>query len=114
MRICIHPQSGWLQDHLVLETDSPFRIILYWTTLGRLSLPCGGILLRGPEASKHARARILNVEASMFKRYFVAAALATLSLVWVLSAQSDLKATVDKSMKAMGLDSVKSLTLTGE
>jgi len=29
----IRPQPGWLQDHLVLETDRQFRIILYWTAL---------------------------------------------------------------------------------
>jgi glyoxylase-like metal-dependent hydrolase (beta-lactamase superfamily II) len=49
----------------------------------------------------------------MFKRVLIAAGLATV-LVWVLSAQSDLKGTVDKSMKAMGVENVKTLTLTGE
>jgi len=49
----------------------------------------------------------------MFKKVLIAAGLATL-LVWVLSAQSDLKAVVDKSMKAMGVENVKTLTLTGE
>jgi hypothetical protein len=30
----IHPQyPARFQDHLVLETDPPFRIILYWTIL---------------------------------------------------------------------------------
>jgi len=49
----------------------------------------------------------------MFKKSLVAAGLATV-LVWVLSAQSDLKGVVDKSMKAMGVENVKTLTLTGE
>ena len=42
MVICIHPQCALsqppcLQDHLVLETLPPFRIILHWTTLPRFS-----------------------------------------------------------------------------
>ncbi len=49
----------------------------------------------------------------MFKKVLTAAGLATL-LVLVLSAQSDLKSVVDKSMKAMGVENVKTLTLTGE
>jgi glyoxylase-like metal-dependent hydrolase (beta-lactamase superfamily II) len=49
----------------------------------------------------------------MFKKVLIAAGLATL-LVLVLSAQSDLKSVVDKSMKAMGVQDVKTLTLTGE
>ena len=49
----------------------------------------------------------------MFKKVLIAAGLATL-LVWVVSAQSDLKGVVDKSMKAMGVENVKTLTLTGE
>ena len=49
----------------------------------------------------------------MFKKVLIAAGLATV-LVWVLSAQSDLKSVVDKSMKAMGVENVKTLTLTGE
>src|SRR5262249_16103760 len=40
--------------------------------------------------------------------------LATLPLVIALLAQGDLKSTVDKSMKAMGVDNVKTLTITGE
>jgi hypothetical protein len=49
----------------------------------------------------------------MFKKVLIAAGLAT-ALVWVVSAQSDLKAVVDKSMKAMGVENVKTLTLSGE
>ena len=49
----------------------------------------------------------------MFKKVLIAAGLAT-SLVSVLSAQNDLKSVVDKSMKAMGVENVKTLTLTGE
>jgi len=49
----------------------------------------------------------------MFKKVLIAAGLATL-LVLVLSAQSDLKGVVDKSMKAMGVQDVKTLTLIGE
>jgi glyoxylase-like metal-dependent hydrolase (beta-lactamase superfamily II) len=49
----------------------------------------------------------------MFKKFLIAAGLATL-LVWVVSAQSDLKGVVDKSMKAMGVENVKTLTLSGE
>ncbi len=49
----------------------------------------------------------------MFKKVFIAAGLATV-LVWVVSAQSDLKAVVDKSMKAMGVENVKTLTISGE
>ena len=49
----------------------------------------------------------------MFKKVLIAAGLATV-LVWVVSAQSDLKSVVDKSMKAMGVENVKTLTLKGE
>jgi len=49
----------------------------------------------------------------MFKKVLIVAGLATV-LVWVLSAQSDLKSVVDKSMKAMGLENVKALTISGE
>jgi glyoxylase-like metal-dependent hydrolase (beta-lactamase superfamily II) len=49
----------------------------------------------------------------MFKKVLIAAGLATV-LVWVLSAQSDLKGVVDKSMKAMGVENVKTLTISGE
>ena len=49
----------------------------------------------------------------MFKKVLAAAGLATV-LVWVLSAQSDLKGVVDKSMKAMGVENVKTLTISGE
>ena len=49
----------------------------------------------------------------MVKKALIAAGLATL-LVWVVSAQSDLKSVVDKSMKAMGVENVKTLTISGE
>lgn len=49
----------------------------------------------------------------MFKKVFVAAGLA-IGLVWVVFAQSDLKSVVDKSMKAMGVENVKTLTISGE
>ena len=49
----------------------------------------------------------------MFKRVLTAAGLATV-LVWVLAAQSDLKSVVDKSRKAMGVENVKALTISGE
>ena len=49
----------------------------------------------------------------MFKKALIAAGLATM-LVWVLFAQSDLKSVVGKSLKAMGVENVKTLTLTGE
>src|SRR5689334_7180688 len=49
----------------------------------------------------------------MFKKVLVAAGLASL-LVWAVFAQGDLKSVVDKSMKAMGVENVKTLTLTGE
>jgi len=49
----------------------------------------------------------------MFKKVLVAAGLATV-LVWVVSAQSDLKGVVDKSMKAMGVENVRTLTISGE
>jgi glyoxylase-like metal-dependent hydrolase (beta-lactamase superfamily II) len=49
----------------------------------------------------------------MFKKLLIVAGLATV-LVWVLSAQSDLKSVVDKSMKAMGVENVKTLTISGE
>ncbi len=50
----------------------------------------------------------------MFKKALIAAAALATGLVWVLSAQSDLKSVVDKSMKAMGLENVKTLTISGE
>ncbi len=49
----------------------------------------------------------------MFKKILIAAGLATV-LVWVASAQSDLQSVVDKSMKAMGVENVKTLTISGE
>jgi glyoxylase-like metal-dependent hydrolase (beta-lactamase superfamily II) len=50
----------------------------------------------------------------MLKRFTIACGLAALPLVWALYAQNDLKTTVDKSMKAMGVENVKTLTITGE
>src|SRR5207244_8566816 len=50
----------------------------------------------------------------MFKKVLIVTAGLATVLVWVLSAQSDLKSVVDKSMKAMGVENVKTLTLTGE
>jgi hypothetical protein len=42
----IHPQyPARFQDHLVLETDPPFSIILYWTILTGREWICDGILL---------------------------------------------------------------------
>jgi glyoxylase-like metal-dependent hydrolase (beta-lactamase superfamily II) len=49
----------------------------------------------------------------MFKKVLIAAGLATL-FVWVVSAQNDLKSVVDKSMKAMGVENVKTLTITAD
>ncbi|MCU1336163.1 MAG: fold metallo-hydrolase [Bryobacterales bacterium] len=49
----------------------------------------------------------------MFKKVLIAAGLATL-LVWVVSAQSDLKSVIDKSMKAMGVENVKTLVISGD
>ncbi|HSR08192.1 MAG TPA: hypothetical protein VLM42_13650, partial [Bryobacteraceae bacterium] len=49
----------------------------------------------------------------MFKKVLAAAGLATV-LVWALFAQSDLKSVVDKSMKAMGVENVKTLAISGE
>src|SRR4051812_24832507 len=72
----------------------------------------GVILTRGPEPRMRPGALPL-MEASMFKKVLIAAGLATV-LVWVVSAQSDLKSVVDKSMKAMGVENVKTLTLIGE
>ena len=57
------------------------------------------------------RPGLIPVEASMFKKVLTAAGLAAV-LVWVLAAQSDLKSVVDKSMKAMGVENVKTLTIT--
>jgi len=50
----------------------------------------------------------------MFKKVLIAAAALATLLAWVLSAQSDLKSVVGKSMKAMGVENVKTLALTGE
>jgi len=50
----------------------------------------------------------------MFKKVLIAAAGLATVLVWVVSAQSDLKSVVDKSMKAMGVENVKTLTVSGE
>src|SRR6185437_8100229 len=50
----------------------------------------------------------------MFKKMLIAAAGLATVLVWVVSAQNDLKSVVDKSMKAMGVENVKTLTISGE
>src|SRR4030095_5798536 len=50
----------------------------------------------------------------MFKKVLIAAAGLATVLVWAVSAQSDLKSVVDKSMKAMGVENVKTLTISGE
>jgi glyoxylase-like metal-dependent hydrolase (beta-lactamase superfamily II) len=60
------------------------------------------------------RGDLSPVEASMFKKVLIAAAGLATVLVWVVSAQSDLKSVVDKSMKAMGVGNVKTLTISGE
>ena len=49
----------------------------------------------------------------MFKKVLIAAGLAIV-LARALSAQSDLKSVVDKSRKAMGVENVKTLTISGE
>jgi glyoxylase-like metal-dependent hydrolase (beta-lactamase superfamily II) len=50
----------------------------------------------------------------MFKKVLIAGAGLATVLVWVVSAQSDLKSVVDKSMKAMGVENVKTLAISGE
>jgi len=50
----------------------------------------------------------------MFKKFWVAAPVATLAFVWVLSAQSPAQKAIDDAMKAMGVSDVKTLTLWGE
>ena len=50
----------------------------------------------------------------MFKKFMAAAALATLALVWVVSAQSDAQAAINNAMKAMGVTDVKTLTISGQ
>ncbi|MEO8098765.1 MAG: MBL fold metallo-hydrolase [Acidobacteriota bacterium] len=50
----------------------------------------------------------------MFKKLMGVAALATLALVWVVSAQSPVQKVIDDSMKAMGVSDVKTLTIWGE
>src|SRR5678815_4540270 len=50
----------------------------------------------------------------MFKKFLAAAALATLAMVWVLSAQSAAQKALDNAAKAMGVANVKTLTLKGE
>jgi len=49
----------------------------------------------------------------VFKKILAGAGVAAL-LAWALSAQSDAKTEIDKAMKAMGLESVKTLTIMGE
>ena len=50
----------------------------------------------------------------MFKKLWVAAAVAALAMVWALSAQSPAQKAIDDSMKAMGVSDVKTLTIWGE
>jgi len=50
----------------------------------------------------------------MFKKFLSAAALASLAVVWVLSAQSAAQKALDDAAKAMGVANVKTLTLMGE
>ncbi len=51
----------------------------------------------------------------MFKKFWIAGALATLgSMVWMLSAQSPAQKVITDSLKAMGVSDVKTLTLYGE
>lgn len=50
----------------------------------------------------------------MFKKFMAAAALVTLALVWVVSAQSPAQQAINDSAKAMGVADVKTLTIMGE
>ncbi len=50
----------------------------------------------------------------MFKRALVAAALVTLSLVWVISAQNNAQSVIDNSMKAMGIENLKTIMYVGD
>ena len=50
----------------------------------------------------------------MFKKLWVSAAVATVAMVWVLSAQSPAQKVIDDSMKALGVTDAKTLTLWGE
>ena len=50
----------------------------------------------------------------MLKKLWVFAAVATLTLVWTLAAQSPAQKLIDDSLKAMGLTEVKTLTIWGE
>jgi uncharacterized protein (DUF433 family) len=45
----IHPEYARFQDHLVLETDPRFRIILYWTILAVLGGGAGCYSERGAQ-----------------------------------------------------------------
>ncbi|MEP6963328.1 MAG: hypothetical protein ABI995_14700, partial [Acidobacteriota bacterium] len=50
----------------------------------------------------------------MLKKYMAVGALATLALVWVVSAQSPAQKAIGDAMKAMGVSDVKTLTIMGE
>lgn len=50
----------------------------------------------------------------MWKQFSAVGALSTLTLAWVLSAQSPAQKAIDDSIKAMGASDVKTLTLWGE
>ncbi len=50
----------------------------------------------------------------MLKKSLVAALVAAGALVWVLSAQSELQTVVANSMKAMGVEKVRTMTISGE
>src|SRR5690606_9181417 len=50
----------------------------------------------------------------MLKKLSLVAALLTLSLVWVLSAQNAAQSVIENSMKAHGVSDVKTLTIYGE
>jgi glyoxylase-like metal-dependent hydrolase (beta-lactamase superfamily II) len=50
----------------------------------------------------------------MYKKFLAAAALATLAIVWVVSAQSDAQTAINNSLKAMGMENVNTLTISGE
>lgn len=50
----------------------------------------------------------------MYKKFLAAAALATLAMVWVVSAQGDAQTVINNSLKAMGMENVNTLTVAGE
>src|SRR5580700_8441261 len=68
-RMIIHPQFAYFQDHLVLETDPLFRIILYWTILRMPACFRCSILIRALQDWRNG---------FMTKPFFIVAALAVL------------------------------------